>query len=82
MPVATLNVLDKTKMVTMSTTVAQLVERTLEATPSPLPASKHAPADARVGLSCLLLAGHQAAGVSSGIEAPEIGAGRGAKGCG
>ena len=42
MPVATLNVLDKTKMVTMSTTVAQLVERTLEATPSPLPASKHA----------------------------------------
>ena len=35
------------------------------------------PADVRVGLSCLLLAGHPAAGVSSGIEAPEIGAGRG-----
>ena len=42
MPAATLNVLDETKMVTMSNTVAQLVERTLEAMQSPLPASKHA----------------------------------------
>ena len=62
------SVLDETKMVTMSTTVAQLVERTLEAMQSSLSASKHALLTCK--WCCPMLAG----GPALRAEAPEIGA--------
>ena len=61
------SVLDETKMVTMSTTVAQLVERTLEAMQSSLSASKHALLTCK--WCCLMLAG----GPALRAEAPVIG---------